>query len=222
MKKIILATAFVATAFTANAQNIIKNGDFSTEVNTETVNKTPASTDWFFFDKTEGKTTFANVKDDNAHGNAVQIENTSDNSWYRSYVGQRVQGAEKGIYTLTFDMKALTPKTQVRVFLKSANNDKMFFLREGFDINDETTKKQSAAAFSRAEKKLDKWVKVTAKFDLSKAVNNFASPQGVEAKGGKINVTDASEDMIKDFVVVIQLQNKDTKALIDNVSLLKK
>ena len=153
MKKIILATAFVATAFTANAQNIIKNGDFSTEVNKETVNKTPTSTDWFFFDKTEGKTTFANVKDDNAHGNAVQIENTSDNSWYRSYVGQRVQGAEKGIYTLTFDMKALTPKTQVRVFLKSANNDKMFFLREGFDINDETTKKQSAAAFSRAEKK---------------------------------------------------------------------
>lgn len=41
MKKIILATAFVAATFTANAQNIIKNGDFSTEVNTETVNKTP-------------------------------------------------------------------------------------------------------------------------------------------------------------------------------------
>ncbi len=122
----------MAATFTANAQNIIKNGDFSTEVGTETVNKTPASTDWFFFDKTEGKTTFANAKDDNTHGNAVQIENTSDNSWYRSYVGQRVQGAEKGIYTLTFDMKALTPKTQVRVFLKSANNDKMFFLREGY------------------------------------------------------------------------------------------
>lgn len=221
MKKIILATAFAAATFTANAQNIIKSGDFSTEVGTETVNKTPASTDWFFFDKTEGKTTFANVKDDDKHGNAIKIENTSDNSWYRAYVGQRIQGAEKGIYTLSFEMKALTSNTQVRFFLKGAKDDKMFFMREGFDINDDATKKQSGAAFSRTEKKLNKWVKVSAKFDLNKVIDNISSPMSVEAKGGKINVYDANEDIVNDFVVVIQLQNKNTKAIIDNVSLTK-
>lgn len=118
MKKIILATAFAAATFTANAQNIIKSGDFSTEVGTETVNKTPASTDWFFFDKTEGKTTFANVKDDDKHGNAIKIENTSDNSWYRAYVGQRIQGSRKRYLYIIFRNESPNIKHSGKIFLK--------------------------------------------------------------------------------------------------------
>lgn len=221
MKKILTLAACIAAFSNVNAQNTVKNADFSTEVNTATVNKIPESTDWFFFDKTEGKTIFANIKDDAEHGNAIKIENTSDNSWYRAFVGQRIQGLEKGIYTLSFEMKALTPDTPVRVYIKGAKNDKAFFMREGFDITDESTKKQSAAAYSRAEKKLNKWVKVSAKFDLSKIVDNISSPISVEAHGSKINVSDASEDLIKDLIIVIQLQNKNTQAVIDNVSLVK-
>ena len=160
--------------------------------------------------------------DDEKHGNAVQIETTTDNSWYKAYLGQRIKGAEKAVYTLSFDMKALTDGAQIRFFIRDAKTDNLFIMREGFDLSDESTKNQSAAAYSRVIKKAGRWSKVSASFDFSKTVNAFASIKGVEAKGGSVTEAPVSDATLGDFVIVIQLQTKDSKALIDNVSLTRK
>ena len=84
------------------------------------------------------------------------------------------------------------------------------------------SKNQSAAAYSRVIKKAGRWSKVSASFDFSKTVNAFASIKGVESKGGTVTEAPVSDATLGDFVIVIQLQTKDSKALIDNVSLTKK
>lgn len=140
----------------------------------------------------------------------------------KAYLGQRLQGAEKAVYTLSFDMKALTDGAQVRFFIRDAKTDNLFIMREGFDLSDESTKNQSAAAYSRVIKKAGRWSKVSASFDFSKTVNAFASIKGVEDKGGTVTEAPVSDATLGDFVIVIQLQTKDSKALIDNVSLTKK
>ena len=58
----------------------------------------------------------------------------------QSLSSQRIQGAEKAVYTLSFDMKALTDGAQVRFFIRDAKNDNLFIMREGFDLSDESTK----------------------------------------------------------------------------------
>lgn len=221
MKKTLVLTALAFLAMGMNAQSLIKNGNFDTPVDSKTYESIPATTDWFILDKTGGATTITNVTDDEKHGNAVQIENTSDNSWYKAFLAQRVEGAEKGVYTVSFDAKALTEGVQVRFFLRDAKNE-LFIMREGFDITDESTKNQSATSFSRVINKPGKWMKVTAKFDLSKTVNAFASVKGVESKGGTIDVADVSDETLNNLIVVIQLQKKNSKMIIDNVTLTKK
>ena len=83
-------------------------------------------------------------------------------------------------------MKALTDGAQVRFFIRDAKTDNLFIMREGFDLSDESTKNQSAAAYSRVIKKAGRWSKVSASFDFSKTVNAFASIKGVESKGGTV------------------------------------
>ena len=73
-----------------------------------------------------------------------------------------------------------------------------------------------------SSKKAGRWSKVSASFDFSKTVNAFASIKGVESKGGTVTEAPVSDATLGDFVIVIQLQTKDSKALIDNVSLTKK
>lgn len=221
MRKTFLLVAVSFLALGMNAQNLIKNGTFDTPLDAKTYEYVPATEGWFVLDKTGGATTITPVTDDEKHGNAVQIENTSDNSWYKAYLAQRVEGAEKGVYTLSFEAKALTEGAQVRFFLCDSKA-KTFIMRDQFDLTDEASKNQSAAAFSRVINKPGKWMKVTAKFDLSKAVDAFASVKGVEAKGNKITESPTSDAMLKDLIVVIQLQKKDSKMIIDNVTLQKK
>ncbi len=223
MKKVFVVAAMAFLAMGVHAQNLVKNGNFDTPLNNEkTYTSIPSTEDWFVLDKTNGATTVSPATDDEKHGNAVQIENTTDNSWYKAYLGQRIKGAEKAVYTLSFDMKALTDNTQIRCFIRDAKTENLFIMREGFNISDESTKNQSAAAFSRVIKKAGRWSKVSATFDFSKTVNAFASIKGVEAKGGTVTEAPVSDSTLGDFVIVIQLQTKDSKALIDNVSLTKK
>ena len=221
MKKTLVLTALAFLAMGMNAQSLIKNGNFDTPVNSKTYESIPSTTDWFILDKTGGATTITAVTDDEKHGNAVQIENTSNNTWYQAFLAQRVEGAEKGVYTLSFEAKALTEGAQVRFFLRDAKKN-IFIMREGFDITDESTKSQSATAFSRVINKPGKWMKVTAKFDLSKTVDNFSSVKGVESKGGTITVADTSDETLNNLIVGIQLQKKNSKMIIDNVTLTKK
>lgn len=169
MRKVFIVAAMAFLAMGAQAQNLVKNGNFDTPLNNEkTYASIPSTEDWFAFDKTNGATTISPATDDEKHGNAVQIETTTDNSWYKAYLGQRIQGAEKAVYTLSFDMKALTDGAQVRFFIRDAKTDNLFIMREGFDLSDESTKNQSAAAYSRVIKKAGRWSKVSASFDFSK------------------------------------------------------
>lgn len=78
MKKTFVLAALSFLAIGMNAQSLIKNGTFDTPLNAETYESVPASADWFVMDKTSGATTITPVKDDEKHGNAVQIENTTD------------------------------------------------------------------------------------------------------------------------------------------------
>ncbi len=220
MKKTFVLAALSFLAIGMNAQNLIKNGTFDTPLNAETYESVPASADWFVMDKTSGATTITPVKDDEKHGNVVQIENTTDNSWYKAFLAQRLEGAEKGVYTLSFEAKALTEGAQVRFFICDSKL-KTFIMRDQFDLTDESSKNQSATAFSRVINKPGKWMKVTAKFDLAKTVDNFASVKSVEAKGNKITESAISDEMLKDLIVVIELQKKDSKMMIDNVTLQK-
>lgn len=223
MKKVFVLTAMAFLAMGVQAQNLVKNGNFDTPLDNEkTYTSIPSAEEWFTLDKTNGATTISPATDDEKHGNVVQIENTTDNSWYKAYLGQRIKNAEKAVYTLSFDMKALTDNAQIRCFIRDAKTDNLFIMREGFNISDEATKNQSAAAFSRIIKKAGRWSKVSATFDFSKTVNAFASIKGVEAKGGTVTEAPVSDSTLSDFVIVIQLQTKDSKALIDNVSLTKK
>lgn len=121
MRKVFIVAAMAFLAMGAQAQNLVKNGNFDTPLNNEkTYASIPSTEDWFAFDKTNGATTISPATDDEKHGNAVQIETTTDNSWYKAYLGQRIQGAEKAVYTLSFDMKALTDGAQVRFFIRDA------------------------------------------------------------------------------------------------------
>lgn len=153
-EKVFMAAAMAFLAMGVQAQNLVKNGNFDTPLNNEkTYASIPSTEDWFAFDKTNGATTISPATDDEKHGNAVQIETTTDNSWYKAYLGQRIKGAEKAVYTLSFDMKALTDGAQIRFFIRDAKTDNLFIMREGFDLSDESTKNQSAAAYSRVIKK---------------------------------------------------------------------
>ena len=133
-------------------------------------------------EETDGKSTSEQSSSKNKTSKTDSKNKTTDNSWYKAYLGQRIQGAEKAVYTLSFDMKALTDGAQVRFFIRDAKTDNLFIMREGFDLSDESTKNQSAAAYSRVIKKAGRWSKVSASFDFSKTVNAFASIKGVESK----------------------------------------
>lgn len=99
MKKVFVVAAMAFLAMGTHAQNLVKNGNFDTPLNNEkTYASIPSTEDWFAFDKTNGATTISPATDDEKHGNAVQIATTTDNSWYKAYLGQRLQGAEK-LYT---------------------------------------------------------------------------------------------------------------------------
>lgn len=222
MKRKFLSLAFFVFALSGNAQNLVDNGSFDTPLDEQTFQTVPFTQNWFILEKSNGGTSITAATDDNSHGNVVLIENTTNNSWYKAFLGKHLSANEKGIYTVSFEAKALSPKAEVRFFFRDAKKDKLFILREGFDVNDESTKNQSAAAYSRKLKKEGKWVKVSADFDFSKTVNAFASVAGIEKKGGKVVETAVTEDTLKDMVLIIQLQNKDSKVMIDNVAVVKK
>lgn len=222
MRKILFFILLLAAVFDLNAQKLIKNGKFNKTVDEKVYQKIQQGDGWFIFDKTEGKTKITQVDDDESHEKVMKIETTNDDVWYKSYLAQNIKGAEKGQYTVSFEAKAITPGAQVRVYLRCVDNDKLFFLRNGFDVTDESLKNQSAAAFTKKLNKTNEWTKVSVDFDLSNVVNNIYSNESLEKKGKKIKVMDSTEGMLGNFILVIQLQNKNAKVLIDNVSMKKK
>jgi hypothetical protein len=96
MRKVFIVAAMAFLAMGAQAQNLVKNGNFDTPLNNEkTYASIPSTEDWFAFDKTNGATTISPATDDEKHGNAVQIETTTDNSWYKAYLGKRIKEQKK-------------------------------------------------------------------------------------------------------------------------------
>ncbi|RGZ52166.1 DUF4627 domain-containing protein [Phocaeicola plebeius] len=60
MRKVFIVAAMAFLAMGAQAQNLVKNGNFDTPLNNEkTYASIPSTEDWFAFDKTNGATTIS-------------------------------------------------------------------------------------------------------------------------------------------------------------------
>ncbi len=120
MKRKFLSLAFFVFALSGNAQNLVDNGSFDTPLDEQTFQTVPFTQNWFILEKSNGGTSITAATDDNSHGNVVLIENTTNNSWYKAFLGKHLSVSEKGIYTVSFETKALSPKTEVRFFFRDA------------------------------------------------------------------------------------------------------
>lgn len=219
MKKITLAIFFAALALSVKSQNILKNGDFSAPIDEKTYGTNPETEGWFIFDWTKGATTMklATLESD-AHGSVLRIESSSDNAWYRSYLGQRLVGVEKAVYVLSFDAKTEKGTASLRCFIREAADRGKFALRNKFDVTVSSTASPAASGINVK----DSWKNYKVEFDLSQLVNYFNSVKVAESTGVTIEVTPISDESLKNLIVAIQLANKDGSVLIDNVTLIKK
>ena len=219
MKKILLAAMFAGLALSAHSQNILKNSNFDSPMDTQTYGNHPEIEGWFIFDGTKGATTMAcTTLENDPHGNVLEIKTTSDNAWYRSYLGQRIVNPEKGAYVLSFDAKVDEGSANVRCFIRDASDRNWFALRNNFDVKKNST--NSPASCNIAVK--SGWKTYKFEFDLSKVVNYFNSVKAAEDNGFTIEVNPISDETLNDLLVAIQLTDKDAKVLIVNVTLVKK
>ena len=135
MKKVLFAGLLAIAGVTVNAQNLIKNEKFATEVTNKVTNANKATAgEWFIMNnETDGATTIAwEQTGDAKYPNAMKIDNSSASkniSWYKAFLGQRVtDGLEKGIYVLTFYAKAKEAGTPVSVYIKEDVSPEYFFV----------------------------------------------------------------------------------------------
>lgn len=233
MKKVLFASLLALVGTSVNAQNLIKNNKFETEVTTKVTNPNKATAgEWFFLNnEAEGATTIAWEKTSDAqYPTAMKIDNSGAEkniSWYKAYLGQRVtDGLEKGIYTLTFYAKVAEAGTPVGVYIKQTNEDKndsgktgtTFFMRQGYDADSQP--KASAAQYNFNVKGADKWTKVVVNFDMGQVVNGISS----KSSNADLEVSDTDDDaaILKDCFIAILSPNKGGVVEISDITLVKK
>lgn len=220
MKKNLLTVLCVLFAMSANSQDLLKNGDFESPIDTQTYSEHQDIDGWFIFDWTKGATTMTQEEADEQHKNVIVIENSSDNAWYRTYLAQRIRGAEKAVYVLSFDAKTDETPVSLRCFIRNASDKDWFVMRNNFDLNRAATKTHSPSAFTINVGK--SWKNYKVEFDLSKMVNTFNSVKASEDNGKDIDVVPTSDDVLADLMLAIQVSNKNAYVMIDNVKLIKK
>lgn len=233
MKKVLFASLLAIVGVSVNAQNLIKNEKFATEVSTK-VNNPDKSTagDWFILNNEAGGTTEIvwEQTGDAQYPNAMKIDNSNaekNTSWYKAYLGQRItDGLEKGVYVLTFYAKAKEAGTPIGVYIKQTVEEKndsgkygtTFFMRK--DYNSETQPTASGAQYNFNLKSADKWTKVVVNFDMGKVINSINSKKSTS----DLEVSDTDDDaaILKDCFIAILAQNKGGVVEIADVSLQKK
>ena len=233
MKKVLFAGLLAIVGVSVNAQNLIKNSKFETEVTTKLANPNKATAgEWFFLNnEATGATTIEWEKTSDAqYPTAMKFDNSGAEkniSWYKAYLGQRItDGLQKGIYTLTFYVKAKEAGTPVSVYIKQTNEDKneagksgtTFFMRRDYDA--ESQPKASGAQYTFNVKSADKWTKVVVNYDMGQVVNAISSKQS----NPDLTISDTDDDanILKDCYIAILSQNKGGVIEVSDVTLQKK
>lgn len=233
MKKVLLAGLLAVAGVSVNAQNLIKNEKFATEVTDKVTNPNKATAgEWFVLNnEAAGATTIAwEQTGDAEYPNAIKIDNSGASkniSWYKAFVGQRItDGLEKGIYVLTFYAKAKEADTPVSVYIKQTNEEKndngkyntTFFMRRNYDADSQPN--ASGAQYNFKIKDADKWTKVVVYYDLGQVVNAISSKKSNPDLA--VSETDDDAAILKDCYVAILAQKAGGVVEISNVTLKKK
>lgn len=234
MKKVLFVGLLAAVGISVNAQNLIKNNNFATEVTAKVTNPNKATSgEWFVLNnEKEGTTTIAWEKNasDTQYPNAVKFDNSGASaniSWYKAFLGQRfTDGLEKGVYTLTFYVKAKDAGTPVSVYLKQTTEDKnadgkyntTFFMRRDYDQDAQPN--ASGAQYNFKIKDAGKWTKVVVYYDMSQLVNTISSKKSNSA----LEVSDTPDDaaILKDCYIAIMAPDKGSVIEVSDVSLKRK
>lgn len=233
MRNALLAGLLAMMGLGVNAQELIKNGNFETEVNTKVNNANKATAgEWFILNNESSEsTTIAWEKSSKAkQPNTIKIDNSKaekNTAWYRVFAGQRItEGLEKSIYELTFYAKTKTPDTPVSVYIKQTNEEKnadgkhntTFFMRR--DYNEETQPNSSGAQHSFKIPYANKWTKVTVYYNMGKTVNKYSSKKS--SPDLEVSDTEDNAAILNDCYIAILSQNKGSVVEISDVSLKKK
>lgn len=233
MKKVLFAGLLAVVGVSTNAQNLIKNNKFDTEVTTKVTNPNKATAgEWFILNnEAAGATTIAWEKTSDAqYPAAMKIDNSGADkniSWYKAFLGQRVtDGLQKGIYALTFYVKAKDAGTPVGVYIKQTNEDKndsgkyntTFFMRRDYDADAQPN--ASGAQYNFNVKSADKWTKVVVYYDMGQVVNSISSKKSNPDQ--EVSDTDDDADILKDCYIAILSPNKGSVVEISDVTLQKK
>lgn len=232
MKKVLFAGLLTLAGVCANAQNLIQNGKFENEVTTVVTspNKATAS-EWFLLNREPDNATELKWEKtgDAQYANAIMIDNSNAQKnipWYRAFLGQRLtNGFEKGVYMLTFYVKAKEANASTGVYIRQTNDEKndegksiaKFFMRK--DYNPESHQTTSGARHDFVVKKAGVWNKVVVYFDTNKIVNSINSAKS--DPNLKVDDTNDSE-ILKDCFIAFVSPNKGAVIEIADVSLEKK
>lgn len=234
MKKVLFAGLLTIMGVSVNAQNLIKNPNFATEVATKVTNPNRATSgEWFVLNnEKEGATTIAWEKNasDTQYPNAVKFDNSGADaniSWYKAFLGQRMtDGLDKGVYALTFYVKAKDAGTPVAVYIKQTNEDKgadgkantTFFMRRDYDQDAQPN--ASGAQYNFKVKDAGKWTKVVVYYDMGQLVNTISSKKSNSAL--EIIDTPDGAAILKDCYIAVMAPEKGSVLEISDVTLKKK
>ena len=173
---------WLSLAMGTHAQNLVKTENFDTPLNNEKTKKIHS-----FYRRLvciwqdKRQPIISPATDDEKHGNAVQIETTTDNSWYKAYLGQSFKEQKSCIHILSFE--ALTDGVIGSFFIRDAKQT-IFSLCVKDLTQWRINQNQSAVQLIKpCNQKSRKMVKSISKLWFFKTVNAFASIKGVEIKG---------------------------------------
>ena len=226
MRKLIILSLALITTFGVTAQNLLKNGDFANKVTTIVNNPAKAkSGEWFIMNNEASGVTEIKYVD-----GMMQMTNTQKVSWYKAYIGQRVQNIDitPGIYTLSFDFIGGSKDVKVYVYIRQTKDIKdadnkiiqTFFVRNNYNMEKQLTV-SGATSSKLADEQAENRTKFSVDYNFGKTINSINNKKGM---GDDLQITeiDAGTPILSDFFVAIQVIGPDQTIQIDNVSLVKK
>jgi hypothetical protein len=220
MKRLILFFFLcTVTKFAFAQKNLVNDGRFeqtSFSVN-DISRKIPAKGIWYPH-LTSDQQAVITVKKDEQKGNVVSMQTLSNVSYAYSYVGQEIAGAlTPGVYTLSFYAKATTDvNTYLSTYLRLKAAPNVFSF---FPINKFNPKEMVSSSGALKQFRLSKdWVKYSVEFDLSKTINNAASPSIAKTE---VLLDEATDVQRKDFYLGLSCLTKNAGVVFTDVSLTK-
>jgi hypothetical protein len=233
MKHLFSLIALLSVCALSTAQNLVQNADFSKAISQTVTNPAKATVgEWFIVNNDKpGVTSILWNQDssDSMYPASVKFDNTNapaNLSWYKAYLGQRINHLTKGIYLLTFYAKVSEKNTPVSVYIRQTQEVKdaatgkystTFFVRDGY--NPDTQINSSAAQYNCQVKNAGQWQKIIVKFNTGLLANNINSKKS----DPELSITDTPDaaDILNDCYMAIWSSTKGSVVSVSNVSLTK-